>query len=106
MSVRGQNMAILKHLMECKPITPLEAMHLYRSMRLGARIWDLRSPKYGSHPIKKRMKRMSSGKYVAEYYYDFSDQNPAPQAGPALTAPPSPEGRVAELAAAGPESAT
>lgn len=72
MTTDTQRDQILKHLMACNPITPLEALHHFKCMRLGARIWELKQPKYGSHPITRRMKTMSSGKIVAEYSYDFS----------------------------------
>lgn len=71
MTTDTQRDQILKHLMACKPITPLEALHHFKCMRLGARIWELKQPKFGSHPISRRMKAMSSGKVVAEYYYDY-----------------------------------
>lgn len=33
---------ILEHLRQHKSITPLQALELYGTFRLGARIWDLR----------------------------------------------------------------
>lgn len=41
-----QKQRVLEHLKERGDITPLEAMELYGIMRLGARIWDLRSDGY------------------------------------------------------------
>jgi hypothetical protein len=72
MNTKTQRDLILKHLMECRPITPMEAQYLYKCMRLGARIWELKQPQHGAHPIKTRMIALSSGKHVAEYTYDFS----------------------------------
>lgn len=41
-----QNATILEHLLKGYSITPKEALHFYGSMRLGARIYDLRSRGY------------------------------------------------------------
>lgn len=38
-----QNEQVLRHLLENKKITSLEAIELYGIMRLGARIYDLKS---------------------------------------------------------------
>uniref|UniRef100_A0A6M3J0Q0 Putative DNA binding, helix-turn-helix domain containing protein n=1 Tax=viral metagenome TaxID=1070528 RepID=A0A6M3J0Q0_9ZZZZ len=42
----SQNEAILRHLQSGRSITPLEALRLYGSMRLGARIYDLKRQGY------------------------------------------------------------
>ena len=44
-----QNEQVLKHLLDNKKITSLEAVELYGIMRLGARIYDLKKQGY---PIK------------------------------------------------------
>ena len=45
-------------------LTPMDALHGCGSMRLGARIWDLRK---AGMPIAKRMVKTDSGARVAEY---------------------------------------
>lgn len=47
-----QNQAILEHLESGKSITPIDALRKFGSMRLGARIYDL---KQMGHTIEKRM---------------------------------------------------
>lgn len=47
-----QRNQILAHLKAGRPITPLEALREYGTMRLGARIFEL---KQGGHNINKRM---------------------------------------------------
>ena len=37
----SQNMQILKYLKDGNKLTPLEAMTMFGSMRLAARIWDI-----------------------------------------------------------------
>ena len=44
-----QNEAVLRHLLDNRSITSLEAMERYGIMRLGARIYDLKKQGY---PIK------------------------------------------------------
>lgn len=44
-----QNEQVLRHLLDNKKITSLEAVELYGIMRLGARIYDLKKQGY---PIK------------------------------------------------------
>ena len=47
-----QNQAILEYLKLGKSITPMDALRKFGSMRLGARIYDL---KQMGHAIEKRM---------------------------------------------------
>lgn len=44
-----QNEAVLRHLLDNRSITSLEAMNKYGIMRLGARVYDLKKQGY---PIK------------------------------------------------------
>jgi galactose mutarotase-like enzyme len=46
----SQTAQILDHLQRGKVISPLDALHRFGCMRLGARIWDLRQQ---GHPILK-----------------------------------------------------
>ena len=46
MTEASQTAAILKHLQAGHAITPLEALRLFGSFRLGARIYDLRKQGY------------------------------------------------------------
>lgn len=55
---------ILTHLQEGKTITSLEALNLFRCMRLASRISDLR--RRGHSIVSERIKTQS-GKYVAQY---------------------------------------
>lgn len=55
---------ILKYLQKGKALNPMGALHLFSSFRLGARIWELRGMGY---QIDTKMKKLPSGKYVAEY---------------------------------------
>jgi len=60
---KSQNNQILKHLESGKTITPLQAMNMFSSMRLSARIFQLRAL---GHDIKtKNITR--GGKTFAEY---------------------------------------
>ncbi|WP_116963066.1 helix-turn-helix domain-containing protein [Fastidiosibacter lacustris] len=57
-----QSLEILNHLKDNGSITPLEALNRYGCMRLGARIFDLRSKGY---PIKTEI--LKSNKKYAIY---------------------------------------
>ena len=41
-----QTQRILRHLMKGYAVTPLDALHRFQCMRLGARIWELRREGY------------------------------------------------------------
>ena len=62
--IATQRRRILAHLEQGKPITPLEALKEYGSLRLGARIYDLRRDGYD---IRTRMIEVAPNKQVAEY---------------------------------------
>ena len=59
----SQNDAVFNHLKKKGPLTPLQALRLYGTLRLGARVYDLR--KRGRN-IKSKMVRIG-GKVVARY---------------------------------------
>lgn len=63
--MESQNNAILKRLQMGHTLTPLEALNDpdIRSMRLGARIWELKKQ---GHPIEK-VSVKTNGKTVAGY---------------------------------------
>lgn len=42
----SQSQSILNYLLQGKSITPLEAFDLFKCLRLGARIWDLKQQGY------------------------------------------------------------
>jgi len=65
MSDESQNNQILRHLQAGKSITPMDALRLYGSLRLSARIWQLRQK---GNPISVRIIPTLTGKRVAEYY--------------------------------------
>lgn len=58
-----QNLALLGALKK-GPITPGEALRRFGSMRLAARVWELKQLGY---PIERRMRELPNGKKVAEY---------------------------------------
>lgn len=72
MSERAQRDLILKHLISCQPLTDLEALDLFGCRRLAARIWELKQPQHGAHPIKTTMIEVGERKRVAQYTYNFS----------------------------------
>lgn len=57
---------ILEHMMSGRPITPLEALNLYGSLRLGARIADIR--KEGYIVYREMVTDTKTGKRYAQYY--------------------------------------
>jgi hypothetical protein len=59
----SQTANILAHLMDGMEITPIDALNLYGSMRLGARVYDLREAGYD---IAVRVPK--AGKRYAIYY--------------------------------------
>jgi hypothetical protein len=61
----SQNEKVKEHLVSGKTITPLEALHLFGCLRLGARIWDLRR-KQGL-PIVTEIVKGEQGKHYAKY---------------------------------------
>ena len=63
MTTQSQAARILAHMKKGNGITPLQALRLYGSLRLGARIWDL---KRAGHRIEKTMVR-SGKKHWARY---------------------------------------
>ena len=64
MAQANQTVRILAHLKSGKTITPIEALDKYGSLRLGARIYDLRQDGYQIH--SKRVD-VGDGTKVAQY---------------------------------------
>jgi len=62
-----QNEAILKYLRTGKTLTALEALGKFGSLRLAARINDLKQQDWKIH---SRTIEVQSGKHVAEYWMD------------------------------------
>lgn len=60
----SQNNEILNHLRSQRTITAFEALQLYGSLRLAARIKDLRE---AGHTIHTDMIPVGKGKTIAEY---------------------------------------
>lgn len=73
----SQSDLILEHLKSGKTITPLEALKLYGSLRLGARIFEL--IKQG-HQITAKLIELPNGKKVAEYRMIPAVHEPKPKA--------------------------
>lgn len=64
MARNTQNEMILEHLMKGRSITPLEALSLYGSLRLGARIYDIER-----RGIRVRRERAAGHRYFI-YWID------------------------------------
>lgn len=64
-SSSSQKDMILEHLMSGRPLTPLEALNLYGSLRLGARIADIR--KEGYIVYREMVTDSKTGKRYAQY---------------------------------------
>ena len=62
----SQTQQILEYLQRGNSITPIDALNLFGSFRLGARIKDLRNMKY---PIKSKLVTNGRKKW-AEYWLD------------------------------------
>ena len=62
--IASQNGKILEHLKRGRSITPLEALKLFGSLRLGGRIYDLRCEGYA---IDREWETDGAGKRWAKY---------------------------------------
>ena len=60
----SQQNRILEYLKLGNSITPLEALNLFGTLRLGARIFNLQQQ---GHAIKSEITRLPNGKHVASY---------------------------------------
>lgn len=60
----SQNSLVLAHLARGKTLTPLQALGRFNCLRLGGRIFELRSR---GHKIKREMIELRGGKRVARY---------------------------------------
>jgi len=65
MRKKSQKQKILEWLLQGYSITPLEALNMFNTLRLGAIIFDLR--KDGWNNINSKLIKTESGKWVAEY---------------------------------------
>ncbi len=65
--IPSQNAKILYHLEHFGSLTQAQALPLFATSRLAARINDLRN---AGHNIKTRTKKTATNKRVAEYYLD------------------------------------
>ena len=63
----AQTEQILEHMLKGLAITPLEALKFYGSLRLGARIYDLRTR---GIRIKTENAKGSNGKRFARYWME------------------------------------
>lgn len=61
----SQNTLVLGYLARGKKLTPLSALSLFGCLRLGGRIFELRSR---GHKIRKTMVTTRKGKRIAEYF--------------------------------------
>ena len=66
-SSASQKARILAYMMEGNSITPLEALTRFNSMRLGARIADLKEDGW---PIESKWVITNTGKRVKSYFID------------------------------------
>ena len=60
-----QSAQILSHLKAGRTLTSLNALHLFGTLRLAARIWDLRQL---GHRVKTQKVALKGGKQIAAYY--------------------------------------
>lgn len=60
----NQASAILSHLRKGNTLTPIEALRLFRCLRLSGRIYDLRQR---GHNIEMQLIETKGGKHVAQY---------------------------------------
>jgi hypothetical protein len=65
MKTDSQPTAILRHMMEGRTISPLEALGVYKTYRLAAVIHRLREEGFN---IETRIKRDPKGRRFAEYF--------------------------------------
>lgn len=68
-----QAQAILAHLQTGAKLTPLEALERFGTLRLAARIWDLRQ---AGHVINERDVTLPNGKTVAQYWMTVTPPKP------------------------------
>ena len=68
-----QNDEVLKHLQEKGPLTPLQALDLYRVFRLAARVDDLRRRGYGIATEMKRAVDKRTGRVKRYAVYHLED---------------------------------
>lgn len=64
-SAASQTGRLLRAFRKGRHITPLVGLREFGTLRLGARVWDL---KQAGHPIQKRMVEVNPGVRVAEYW--------------------------------------
>lgn len=62
----NQRDAILNYLKQGNSITPLEALNLFKCMRLGARMWELEHL-HGYSIVKDMVKDEMTGKHYMRY---------------------------------------
>jgi len=70
MNPETQNAQILAHLLSGKSITPMDALQMFGSFRLGARIYDLKAKGYAI----QRQLVTENGKRFAEYWMDAEER--------------------------------
>jgi hypothetical protein len=71
--MKQQRLQILSHLKSGKTLTPLEALQMFRCLRLAARVHDLRNEGW---PILKKIRTSPDNERVhyAEYYLNKDKQ--------------------------------
>ena len=70
--MRSQEAQILKHLQSGKTLTPIQALKMFDSFRLGARIHRI---KEAGHTILTKLIKTNTNKIVAQYSLENVDQN-------------------------------
>ena len=84
-----QRAKIREHLLQGKPITPLEALNLYGCFRLSAVIFNLRHDE--NLPINMDQPMASDGKPYARYWIDMKYFKPTPSQRVATEKQPTPK---------------
>lgn len=67
--MESQNNQILNYLMKGKTLTPIEALQMFGSFRLAARVYQLKNL---GHPIVSEKITVANGQHIASYSIDFS----------------------------------
>jgi hypothetical protein len=67
LNAASQRLQVQRYLAQGHRLTPLVAQKKFGSMRLGARVWELREEGW---PIRSQLVPVGDGKHVAEYWIE------------------------------------
>ena len=72
MEIQSQNKRILADLQQGISITPMFALRRYGTLRLSARIYDIKA---SGVPVRSKKVEVSKGKWVSTYWIEKDDSN-------------------------------